>query len=190
MFKFLLSTIFLIASTSVSAHDFEANNNGTPIYFNLREGGKAVEVTFRGSQPQDVINEYKGEVVIPNAITFDGTTYPVTGIGEAAFMGCTELVTIHIPSSVTSLGANAFYDCKRLTSVYYNLPAEEVTSISEEVFPCDFLLTQEKLLAFFFGEMGIFVYFCPHYKINEKIHRHIHWTHGHRLPDLLQGSGG
>ena len=134
MFKFLLSTIFLIASTSVSAHDFEANNNGTPIYFNLREGGKAVEVTFRGSQPQDVINEYKGEVVIPNAITFDGTTYPVTGIGEAAFMGCTELVTIHIPSSVTSLGANAFYDCKRLTSVYYNLPAEEVTSISEEVF--------------------------------------------------------
>ncbi|MBQ3629340.1 MAG: leucine-rich repeat protein [Bacteroidaceae bacterium] len=134
MFKFLLSTIFLIASTSVSAHDFEANNNGTPIYFNLKEGGKAVEVTFRGSQPQDVINEYKGEVVIPNAITFDGTTYPVTGIGEAAFMGCTELVTIHIPSSVTSLDANAFYDCKRLTSVYYNLPAEEVTSISEEVF--------------------------------------------------------
>ena len=132
---FLLSTILLlIASTSVSAHDFEANNNGTPIYFNLREGGKAVEVTFRGSQPQDVINEYKGEVVIPNAITFDGTTYPVTGIGEAAFMGCTELVTIRIPSSVTSLGANAFYDCKRLTSVYYNLPAEEVTSISEEVF--------------------------------------------------------
>lgn len=131
---FLLSTILLIASTSVSAHDFEANNNGTPIYFNLREGGKAVEVTFRGSQPQDVINEYKGEVVIPNAITFDGTTYPVTGIGEAAFMGCNELVTIHIPSSVTSLGANAFYDCKRLTSVYYNLPAEEVTSISEEVF--------------------------------------------------------
>ena len=134
MFKFLLSTIFLIASTSVSAHDFEANNNGTPIYFNLREGGKAVEVTFRGSQPQDVINEYKGEVVIPNAITFDGTTYPVTGIGEAAFMGCTELVTIHIPSSVTTLDVNAFYDCKRLTSVYYNLPAEEVTSISEEVF--------------------------------------------------------
>ncbi len=134
IFKFLLSTIFLIASTSVSAHDFEANNNGTPIYFNLREGGKAVEVTFRGSQPQDVINEYKGEVVIPNAITFDGTTYPVTGIGEAAFMGCTELVTIHIPSSVTSFDANAFYDCKRLTSVYYNLPAEEVTSISEEVF--------------------------------------------------------
>ena len=134
MFKFLLSTIFLIASTSVSAHDFEANNNGTPIYFNLREGGKAVEVTFRGSQPQDVINEYKGEVVIPNAITFDGTTYPVTGIGEAAFMGCTELVTIHIPSSVTTLDVNAFYDCKRLTSVYYNLPAEEVSSISEEVF--------------------------------------------------------
>ena len=134
MIIFLLSTIFLLASTSVSAHDFEANNNGTPIYFNLIEGGKAVEVTFQGTQPQDVMNEYKGEVVIPNAITFNGTTYPVTGIGEAAFMGCTELVTIHIPSSVTTLDVNAFYDCKRLTSVYYNLPAEEVSSISEEVF--------------------------------------------------------
>ena len=57
--------------------------------------------------------------------------------------------------------------------------------ISEEVFPCDFLLTQEKLLAFFFGEMGIFVYFCPHDIINEKIHRHIRHNVCHRLPDLL-----
>ena len=62
--------------------------------------------------------------------------------------------------------------------------------ISEEVFPCDFLLTQEKLLAFFFGEMGIFVYFCPHDIINEKIHRHIRNFVYHRLLDLLQGSGG
>ena len=48
----------------------------------------------------------------------------------------------------------------------------------------------EKLFGLFFGEMGIFVYFCPHYKINEKIHLHINRTHGHLLPDLLQGSGG
>ncbi|MBQ5460263.1 MAG: hypothetical protein IIT55_00350, partial [Bacteroidaceae bacterium] len=85
MFKFLLSTIFLIASTSVSAHDFEANNNGTPIYFNLREGGKAVEVTFRGSQPQDVINEYtKGGTVVnmvPDActVTTAAGTYQAAG---------------------------------------------------------------------------------------------------------------
>lgn len=129
-----MTTLLLCVSSSVSAHDFEANNNGTTFYFNLAKGGNAVEVTFQGSKPQDVDDEYKGDIIIPSAITYEGNTYPVTAIGEGAFQGCTELITVHIPASVTSIQDRAFLDCKRLTSVFYNLPASEVSPISETTF--------------------------------------------------------
>ena len=129
-----ITTLLLCVSSSVSAHDFEANNNGTTFYFNLAKGGNAVEITFQGTQPQDVDDEYKGEIIIPSAITYEGNTYPVTAIGEGAFQGCAELITVHIPASVTSIQDRAFLDCKRLTSIFYNLPASEVFPISETTF--------------------------------------------------------
>ncbi|MBR2193633.1 MAG: leucine-rich repeat protein [Bacteroidaceae bacterium] len=129
-----ITTLLLCVSSSVSAHDFEANNNGTTFYFNLAKGGNAVEITFQGTHPQDVDDEYKGEIIIPSAITYEGNTYPVTAIGEGAFQGCAELITVHIPASVTSIQDRAFLDCKRLTSIFYNLPASEVFPISETTF--------------------------------------------------------
>ena len=129
-----ITMLLLGVCTSISAHDFEAKSNGTTIYFNLAKGGNAVEVTFQGSKPQEVDNEYKGEIIIPSAITVEGKTYPVTAIGEGAFQGCDELVTIHIPASVTSISDHAFLNCKRLTSVFYNLPASQVFPISETTF--------------------------------------------------------
>ena len=129
-----ITTLLLCVSSSVSAHDFEANNNGTTFYFNLVKGGNSVEITFQGTQPQDVDDEYKGEIIIPSAITYEGNTYPVTAIGEGAFQGCAELITVHIPASVTSIQDRAFLDCKRLTSIFYNLPASEVFPISETTF--------------------------------------------------------
>ena len=41
----------------------------------------------------------------------------VTSIGETAFIGCYRLSSIHIPANVSSIGANAFYDCPSLTSI-------------------------------------------------------------------------
>ncbi len=129
-----ITMLLLGVCTTISAHDFEAKSNGTTIYFNLAKGGNAVEITFQGSKPQEVNNEYKGEIIIPSAITVEGKTYPVTAIGEGAFQGCDELVTIHIPASVTSISDHAFLNCKRLTSVFYNLPASQVFPISETTF--------------------------------------------------------
>ena len=129
-----ITTLLLCVSSSVSAHDFEAISNGTTFYFNLAKGGNAVEITFQGSKPQDIDDEYKGEIIIPSAITYEGNTYPVTAIGEGAFQGCTELITVHIPASVTSIQDCAFLDCKRLTSVFYNLPASQVFPITETTF--------------------------------------------------------
>ena len=49
-----------------------------------------------------------GEIVIPESVTYEGTVYSVTGIGEQAFYGCFGLTSLTIPNSVTSIGVGAF----------------------------------------------------------------------------------
>ena len=61
--------------------------------------------------------EYSGEVVIPESVPYNGSTYSVTSIGERAFRYCKGLTSVTIPNSVESIGEEAFFDCINLTSV-------------------------------------------------------------------------
>ena len=64
------------------------------------------------------ISAYSGNIVIPKTITFSGTTYSVTSIGEHAFSRCYDRVTsVTIPNSITSIGKYAFSRCYGLTSL-------------------------------------------------------------------------
>ena len=74
---------------------------------------------------------YKGDIVIPDKVWFDGQQYDVTGIGVNAFKNCTSLASVDIPSSVTTIGNSAFYNCKGLTSV---IIPNSVTSIGSSAF--------------------------------------------------------
>ncbi|MBO5361481.1 MAG: leucine-rich repeat domain-containing protein [Paludibacteraceae bacterium] len=47
-------------------------------------------------------------ITIPETITYEGTTYSVTGIGNSAFYQCISLTSVTIPNSVTSIGESAF----------------------------------------------------------------------------------
>ncbi|MTK52459.1 leucine-rich repeat protein [Paludibacter sp.] len=58
-----------------------------------------------------------GAFTIPSSVVYGGDTYEVNRINSSAFYGCYGLVSINIPSSVTSVVANAFFSCTALTSI-------------------------------------------------------------------------
>ena len=69
------------------------------LVFKLNEDGQSYTLTYIGSckEKNIVIDMHKG--------------LPVTGIGNEAFSGCSNLTSITIPNSVTSIGQRAFGDC-------------------------------------------------------------------------------
>ena len=109
----------LLIGIIAHAHDFEAqNSDGITIYYNITSStDNTCEVTYRGSSYSQYSNEYTGEIVIPESVTYNGTTYSVTSIGHYAFFGCSDLTSITIPNSVTNIGQKVFSYCTGLTSI-------------------------------------------------------------------------
>ena len=106
-----LLTLALLATTSLWAYDFQSGD----LYYNITSDS-TVAVTY---QEYNSSSNYASiyTVTVPETITYDGTTYSVTSIGDYAFYGCSSLTSITIHKSVTSIGNYAFADCSSLTSV-------------------------------------------------------------------------
>ncbi len=86
---------------------------------------------------------YSGNIIIPEAITYNGTTYSVTSIGEDAFYK-SGITSMTIPNSVTSISENAFLDCHQLE---YVTIGNSVATIGEHAFRYCYRLTELVSLA-------------------------------------------
>ena len=70
-------------------------------------------------------------LVIPENVTYEGTMYSVTSIGEYAFSYCNEFSSATIGNSVKTIGYQAFLLCNKLTTVTFG---NSVTTIAQEAF--------------------------------------------------------
>lgn len=112
----LLAILISMMGGKAFAHDIEAKNaDGIMIYYNWINNNTELEVSFR-SNSYESFYKYRGNVVIPKSVTYNGVTYNVTAIGMYAFENCTGLTSVTIPNSVIYI-SHAFRNCSALVSI-------------------------------------------------------------------------
>ena len=118
-FAAVLSFAFLLSPfTSLRAQTFtDTTVNGQVLYFTL-SGGVAM-VTYENTDTPRYTS-LSGDLVIPDSVTYNGTTYAVCKINNNAFTGCTGLTSVTLPRPLTHVNSGAFRDCTGLTTVNFN----------------------------------------------------------------------
>lgn len=57
------------------------------------------------------------EVVIPATVTYNRKNYTITAIKSKGFKSFSKITTVTLPSTIIAIGAEAFYECEKLSSV-------------------------------------------------------------------------
>jgi hypothetical protein len=155
-FRSYLKTVFISNSvTNIDRYAFIISNNLTAITVDAGNTAYISEEGVLYTKDKTTLVAYPagktGAVTISNSVTnigqaaFYGNTNLVsiiipdgiTTIEMEAFSLCTNLASITIPSSVTSIGGYAFYSCTSLTSVEFEgtIASENLGESSDFPFP-------------------------------------------------------
>ena len=106
--KWLMGLVLaLVCVQGAVAHDFELNG----ICYNINSDGNTVTVTYYGSSFVESMFYYSGNVNITSTVQYGGKSYNVTAIGNDAFQMCNMVTGISLPSSIVTIGNNAFKGC-------------------------------------------------------------------------------
>ncbi len=99
-------------------YDFKVDG----LCYKINDDRSTVSVTHESAKiytnpPTPTYQDISGEIVIPEIVTYNGISYPVTCIDNSTFYRCSNITSVLIPTSVTSIGGSAFSYCNGLTSV-------------------------------------------------------------------------
>ena len=144
--------ITVTASGENLSEEFFAGTQEASVALVISDGNNSVTTDYIPMVVQEITNEIwytstDGNIVTPYATDVFGANIvsniykngkgvilfdaPITLIGQKAFLRCSSLTRIEIPSSVTSIGAYAFGYCTKLMSL--TIP-DSVTSIGNSAF--------------------------------------------------------
>ena len=69
---------------------------------------------------------------MPNTISYNGKSYKVTSIGNNAFKNCKNLKKITIPKNIKTIGSNAFRGCSKLQTI--TVQSTKLTKVGKNAF--------------------------------------------------------
>lgn len=117
----ILVVIFALMSGSAWAYEFTVGG----IYYNIIDSDNHyVEVTYENSL---TYNTYSGVIEIPETVTYNATVYTVTSIGDNAFNNCKNLTSVNLTlASLSSIGEYAFSGCTQLQNVLIHNQFESI----------------------------------------------------------------
>lgn len=121
---FAVIMIALAIPQSVRAYDFSAMNassNYRTLYYNITSDS-TVEVTDYNFYNRTI----SGLLKIPASVTYNGSTYSVTGIYGNAFSLCENITSLIIPETILYLGetstqGTAFQGCTNIVSIQVDI---------------------------------------------------------------------
>lgn len=126
--KIALACLLLLVASVASAYDFEYEGG----YYNIISSTDLTcEITYKEYLKET--DTYKGYLLIPLTVEYNGHIYKVVSIGEYAFYGCSNLVGVILyeRDSITSIGDYAFFNCSSMTGI---IIPEGVISIGDYAF--------------------------------------------------------
>lgn len=119
LFLALMNSI--VGSEPLLAHDFEAANDQGDIIYYIKRSGTECAVGARSDADDQYSDYYKGDLVIPAQVEYDGHMLKVVEIYHGAFHNCESLTSVTIPETITKITQDAFMDgCPNLTKLYFS----------------------------------------------------------------------
>lgn len=100
-----LTAAFAIGGASAASITVDGIN------YTTASGGKATVARYQ-VKPDSLF--YKGDIVIPETIEYNGATYTVVATAANAFASCRELTSLQLPATCVTIGRNCFKDCVAL----------------------------------------------------------------------------
>ncbi len=99
--------LMLMMPLAAIAHDFEKDG----IYYDIMEDDVSVAVS------QALYSQnYEGNIVIPESVSYNGKSYVVKSIASSAFYKSL-IRSLTLPKTIRSIGRNAFFRCDSLKTV-------------------------------------------------------------------------
>lgn len=85
------------------------------IYYYLIKKAIVAEVTCKPNYNEN--EKYSGIIEIPESVTYEDETYTVAHIGKSAFLSCSQLISVGIPTTIIYIMDYAFAGCTSLESI-------------------------------------------------------------------------
>ncbi len=135
-----LAVLLSAFATTARAYSFSAYN----IYYNITsEENRTVEVTYLHYNNSSNSSAYTGDVVIPSTVSYNNTTYTVTGIEEYAFAYCSILTSItSLNPEPPTCGSSCFKGVDTDTCILY-VPEGSKSAYSTAIERKDFFNIEE-----------------------------------------------
>jgi len=112
------------------------------LYYNIDSARHTAAVTW---DRYDRLSNYRGTktVIIPETVTYEDVSYPVTAVDTLAFITCDSLETLVLPNSLTEIRYSAFMMCYELKNITYGSGLKTIgaaafsgcTGLSEIIIP-------------------------------------------------------